>query len=88
MCFRYSGTELDKASLETALSEGPKSILYTKIVTFLTNELRVLCKIDEQVNKIDAPEDSVSFLMELSSFLKELGMCLSMFVTNNKRYII
>ncbi|KRT82734.1 hypothetical protein AMK59_3513 [Oryctes borbonicus] len=69
----YSGTQLDQAKLESALNDGPKSILYTEIVTFLTNELKVLCKIDERVNKIDAPEDSVSFLMELSSFLKELG---------------
>ncbi|GJQ77784.1 hypothetical protein Trydic_g16046 [Trypoxylus dichotomus] len=69
----YCGVQLDQATLESALNEGPKSILYTELVMFLTNELKVLCKIDEQVNKIDAPEDSVSFLMELSSFLKELG---------------
>lgn len=72
--FRYRCTEIDKATLETALDEGPKNILYTEIVTYLTNELKVLCKIDEQVNTITAPEDSISFLMELSSFLKELGM--------------
>ncbi|KAI4471382.1 fam98 [Holotrichia oblita] len=65
--------KIEKATLETALNEGPKNILYTEIVTYLTNELRVLCKIDEQVNTISAPEDSVSFLMELSSFLKELA---------------
>ncbi|KAK9751594.1 Protein of unknown function (DUF2465) [Popillia japonica] len=69
----YRCTEIDKATLETALDEGPKNILYTEIVTYLTNELKVLCKIDEQVNTITAPEDSISFLMELSSFLKELG---------------
>lgn len=28
---------------------------------------------DEEVNPITCPEDYVSFLMELSSFLKELG---------------
>lgn len=32
-----------------------------------------MCNIDEQVNAIINPEDSITFLMELSSFLKELG---------------
>lgn len=42
------------------------------MVAYLTNELRALDKIDEEVNAITNPEDSISFLMELSSFLKEL----------------
>lgn len=44
---------------------------------FLTNELRTLLNIDEEVNAISSPEDSVSFVMEVSSFLKELSMLIA-----------
>ncbi|KAJ3661476.1 hypothetical protein Zmor_005886 [Zophobas morio] len=69
----YSGPLLDKSNLDAALEEGAKSIEYTKLVNFLTNELRTLLNIDEQVNPITSPEDAVAFIMEVSSFLKELN---------------
>lgn len=50
-----------------------KNLNYTNIISFITNELRVLCGVDEKVNAISEIEDYVTFLMELSSFLKELG---------------
>ncbi|XP_022911066.1 protein FAM98A [Onthophagus taurus] len=69
----YTGELLDATLLEKALNDGPKSIEYTKLIEEITSSLRDLCKIDEQVNAISSPEDSAAFLMELSSFLKELG---------------
>lgn len=45
-------------------------------MNFLAKELKVLCNIDEEVNAVTNPEDSITFLMELSSFLKELGVCI------------
>ncbi|RZC38208.1 protein FAM98A [Asbolus verrucosus] len=69
----YSGPLTDKKNLEVALQEGAKSIEYTKLVNFLTNEIRGLLNIDEKVNTISSPEDSVTFIMEVSSFLKELN---------------
>jgi hypothetical protein len=44
------------------------------LVSFLTNELRTLLNIDEEVNPISNLEDAVAFIMEISSFLKELSM--------------
>lgn len=70
---RYKGPLNEKSCLLSALEEGPKCVEYTNVVSFLTNELKVLCNIDEQVNSITNPEDSITFLLELSSFLKELG---------------
>lgn len=70
---RYNGALLNKAELSNAINDGPKSHEYTKTVSFITNELKVLCKIDEEVNPVQNPEDSITFMMELSSFLKELG---------------
>lgn len=69
----YSGPLLDKQRFQKAVEEAPKSPDYTEVVSFLTKELKVLCNIDEEVNAITNPEDSITFVMELSSFLKELG---------------
>lgn len=61
--------------LEKALDGGPKSVEYTGLVEWLSKELKILCKLDEHVNAVTSAEDSSSFLLELSSFLKELGKC-------------
>ncbi|XP_075213317.1 protein FAM98A-like [Lycorma delicatula] len=65
--------ELDQSNFENAINEGPKSISYTQLIEWISKELKVLCSLEEHVNQITAPEDSSSFLLELSSFLKELG---------------
>nr|XP_023026562.1 protein FAM98B isoform X1 [Leptinotarsa decemlineata] len=69
----YSGPLLQKPHFPLAIEGGPKSIEYTKVINFLTNEIRTLQGIDEEVNAITCPEDSVAFIMEVTSFLKELN---------------
>lgn len=60
-------------NLPIAVEGGPKNVEYTQLVNFLTNEIRTLLGIDEEVNPITAPEDSAAFIMEVTSFLKELS---------------
>ncbi|KAK7576011.1 hypothetical protein V9T40_012297 [Parthenolecanium corni] len=72
--------KLDANSLKSAVAEGPKSIPYTQLVEWLTKELQFLYSLDEHVNAISSPDDSSSFLLELSSFLKEIG-CSYSFLT-------
>nr|CAD7608406.1 unnamed protein product [Timema genevievae] len=69
----YAGPMLEEGGLEKALEGGPKSVEYTALVEWLSKELKSLCKMEEHVNAIVSPEDSSSFLLEVSSFLKELG---------------
>ncbi|CAH0547261.1 unnamed protein product [Brassicogethes aeneus] len=69
----YKGLLINKTELIAAIDGGQKSIPYTELVKYVTNEIRTLSNIDEEVNAISTPEDSVSFVMELSSFLKELN---------------
>ena len=71
--FYFSYNEFDEVSIKAAVEIGPKSIEYTKAVEWLTKELQYFCKLDEHVNAITCPDDSVTFLIELSTFLKELG---------------
>ncbi|KAJ8922254.1 hypothetical protein NQ315_004191 [Exocentrus adspersus] len=69
----YNGPLLQKPQFPIAVEGGPKSVEYSKLVNFLTNEIRTLSGIDEEVNAISFPEDSIAFIMELTSFLKELN---------------
>uniref|UniRef100_A0AAG5DK76 FAM98A n=1 Tax=Anopheles atroparvus TaxID=41427 RepID=A0AAG5DK76_ANOAO len=65
----YDGPFLDQNYASTAILAGPQSGEFQDVVIWLTEEIRVLGKLDERVGKSD---DSNSFLLELSAFLKEL----------------
>lgn len=70
------------------MAEGPKSVEYTIHVGFLSKELKALCSLDEHINAINGPEDSSSFLLEVSSFLKELGNNINHYVILSSNYLI
>uniref|UniRef100_A0A182UF55 Protein FAM98A n=1 Tax=Anopheles melas TaxID=34690 RepID=A0A182UF55_9DIPT len=65
----YEGPFLDQNYASTAVFAGPQSGEFQDIVVWLTEEIRILGKLDERVGK---SEDASSFIMELSAFLKEL----------------
>lgn len=64
---------LKKPNFPIAVEGGPKNVEYTHLINFLTSEIRTLLSIDEEVNPINSPEDSAAFIMEITSFLKELS---------------
>lgn len=68
---RYQGSCLKNEVLTSALEEGPRSPDFREVVCWLTQELHVLRKTDEKVDK-EVVEPS-EFAMELSAMLKELG---------------
>ena len=55
------------------MEKGPKSVEFTSLVTWLTDQIILFGDLDEKVNATTSPEDASSFLLELSLFLKELG---------------
>ncbi|XP_058129181.1 protein FAM98B [Anopheles ziemanni] len=65
----YDGPFLDQNYASTAILAGPQSGEFQDVVIWLTEEIRVLGKLDERVGKSD---DCSSFILELSAFLKEL----------------
>ncbi|KAF7282813.1 hypothetical protein GWI33_001953 [Rhynchophorus ferrugineus] len=69
----YSGPLSKYSQLHAALEVGQKHEEFTKLVSFLTKEIRTLLNVDEEVNPISSPEDSVAFVMEVTSFLKEIN---------------
>uniref|UniRef100_A0A182WDB2 Protein FAM98A n=1 Tax=Anopheles minimus TaxID=112268 RepID=A0A182WDB2_9DIPT len=65
----YDGPFLDQNYASTAIFAGPQSGEFQDVVIWLTEEIRILGKLDERVGKSD---DANSFVLELSAFLKEL----------------
>lgn len=87
---RYNGELQDDKALEKAIETGPKSVQYTGLIEWICRELKVLCKLEETVNAVTSEDDATNFLMELSSFLKELGQyikyCLKKKTVKNKTF--
>ncbi|XP_039761668.1 protein FAM98A [Pararge aegeria] len=73
----------DEVAFAKALDGGPKSLEYTKLVHILAEELKRLCNVEETISMMNSPDESSSFLLELSSFLKELGCPYKKLVTGH-----
>lgn len=65
--------KIDESMLKDYIREGPKCIKYTQLIEWLSKELQLLCNMEDSINSILDSEDSNSFLLETSSFLKELN---------------
>lgn len=66
-------SSLTADKLTEALETGPKSVEFTTLIAWLSDQLVSFCELDERVHATTCPEDASSFLLELSLFLKELG---------------
>jgi hypothetical protein len=74
-----------RKELDEALIGGVQSAEFTSLVAWLSGELRSICGLDEQVQPIDDVAHVDSFLLELSSFLKELGEYIYYFCVQNDK---
>ncbi|XP_072933899.1 protein FAM98A-like [Epargyreus clarus] len=79
----YEGPLSDEAVFSKAIDGGPKSLDFTKLVHILAEELKKLCKMEESISMMNDPDESSAFLLELSSFLKELGCPYKKLVTGH-----
>ncbi|VVC96766.1 unnamed protein product [Leptidea sinapis] len=68
----YEGHLVDEAFFGKALDGGPKSMDYTKLVHILSEEIKQLCNVEETVNMINDPDESSTFLLELSHLSSRL----------------
>ena len=70
---RYEGPLLDESVFQAALELGPSSPDFTRLVEWVSTELAGLAGLEDHVNAISDANDSETFLMELSGFLREYG---------------
>ena len=71
--FEYEGSIKHSDDLTKALEVGVRSIDYTQLVSWMSTELYQICGLEEQIHPVESEENINSFMLELSSFLKELG---------------
>ena len=83
VCFRYTGPSLNYEKFCQALEIGPKSVEFTGLIAWIAEQIALLSKLDESVHPTTSPDDASSFLLELSSFLKELGCINQQLMTGN-----
>ncbi|XP_076376001.1 protein FAM98A [Megalopta genalis] len=79
----YNGELTESNKFMEALKLGPKSPEFTKLVAWLADEITILNEMDETVHAIVSADDSSSFLLELSCFLKELGCINERLISGN-----
>ncbi|XP_051158343.1 protein FAM98A [Leptopilina boulardi] len=81
--FGYTGPLLNYGKFSEAVDIGPKSVQFTELVAWLAEKIVLLSKLDESVHPTTSPDDASSFLLELSSFLKEIGCINQQLMTGN-----
>jgi hypothetical protein len=69
----YKGSLLDSGALSRAVKDGITSQSFVGLVTWLTERIGKICKLEETVSTPTSDGDAESFRIELSGFLKELG---------------
>lgn len=69
--FRY---DISDENFEKAVAGGAESHHYTSLVSWISKELQYFLKLDDHINATQSVEDLDSFLIEVSTFLKELGL--------------
>ncbi|XP_076677107.1 protein FAM98A isoform X2 [Andrena cerasifolii] len=81
--FGYNGELTEATKFMESLKQGQKSPAFTKLVAWIADEIAILNDMDETIHSIVSPDDSSSFLLELSCFLKELGCMNERLMTGN-----
>uniref|UniRef100_A0ABD2W562 Protein FAM98A n=1 Tax=Trichogramma kaykai TaxID=54128 RepID=A0ABD2W562_9HYME len=72
----YTGSLLNLENLTRAIQEGAQSTEYTGLVSWLTDQIGSFGVTEETVHVTSSSEDASSFLLEINTFLKEIG-CLN-----------
>uniref|UniRef100_W5KCG6 Family with sequence similarity 98 member A n=1 Tax=Astyanax mexicanus TaxID=7994 RepID=W5KCG6_ASTMX len=70
---RYQGPLLEDGSLQMALSGGAASPEFTKLCAWLVSELKLYCRLEENVHATNCPSEAEGFQLEMSGLLTELA---------------
>ncbi|XP_021330041.1 protein FAM98A [Danio rerio] len=68
----YQGPLLEDGTLETAVTGGAESPEFTKLCAWLVSELKLYCKLEENVQATNCPSEAEGFQLEMSGLLAEL----------------
>ncbi|KAK2843880.1 hypothetical protein Q7C36_012095 [Tachysurus vachellii] len=69
----YQGPLLDDEALQAAISGGASSPEFTKLCAWLVSELKLYCRLEENVHATNCPSEAEGFQLEMSGLLTELA---------------
>ncbi|XP_061546864.1 protein FAM98A [Phycodurus eques] len=69
----YQGPLLEDGALESAVNGGAASLEFTKLCAWIVSELRLHCKLVENVHATNCPSESEAFQLEMSGLLSEIS---------------
>ncbi|XP_041865847.1 protein FAM98A [Melanotaenia boesemani] len=69
----YQGPVLEEGALDSAVAGGASSPEFTKLSAWIVSELRLYCKLEENVHATNSPSEAESFQLEMSGLLSELS---------------
>ncbi|KAM8860218.1 protein FAM98A isoform 1-T1 [Spinachia spinachia] len=69
----YQGPLLEEGALHAAVSRGAASPEFTKLCAWIVSELRLYCKLEENVHATNCPSEAEGFQLEMSGLLSELA---------------
>ncbi|KAF1376077.1 hypothetical protein PFLUV_G00226880 [Perca fluviatilis] len=69
----YQGPLLEEGALDSAVSRGAASPEFTKLCAWIVSELRLYCKLEENVQATNCPSEAEGFQLEMSGLLSELA---------------
>ncbi|KAM4614847.1 protein FAM98A isoform 1-T1 [Polymixia lowei] len=79
----YQGPLLEDGALESAVSVGAASPEFTKLCAWIVSELRLYCKLEENVHATNCPSEAEGFQLEMSGLLSELACPCSVLTTGD-----
>ncbi|XP_060943088.1 protein FAM98A [Limanda limanda] len=79
----YQGPLLEEGALETAVSGGAASPEFTKLCAWIVSELRLYCKLEENVHATNCPSEAEGFQLEMSGLLSELACPYAVLTSGN-----
>uniref|UniRef100_A0A8D0H3J4 Family with sequence similarity 98 member A n=1 Tax=Sphenodon punctatus TaxID=8508 RepID=A0A8D0H3J4_SPHPU len=69
----YKGPLLEDGALTQAATGGASSPEFTKLCAWLVSELRLFCKLEENVQATNSPSEAEEFQLEVSGLLGEMN---------------
>ncbi|KAG7236765.1 hypothetical protein INR49_000269 [Caranx melampygus] len=79
----YQGPLLEDGALDSAVSGGASSPEFTKLCAWIISELRLYCKLEENVHATNCPSEAEGFQLEMSGLLSELACPYSVLVSGD-----
>ncbi|KAI1894403.1 hypothetical protein AGOR_G00115450 [Albula goreensis] len=69
----YKGPLLEDGALDLAVNAGATSPEFTKLCAWIVSELKLYCKLEENVHATNCPTEAEGFQLEMSGLLAEMS---------------